>query len=58
LPIQWELEKRADRAAVKYVGREAIKSALLALEKGERMNEPSETHPPTSNRIKWIDETV
>jgi Zn-dependent protease with chaperone function len=43
---------------VKYVGREAIKSALLALEKGERMNEPSETHPPTSNRIKWIDETV
>lgn len=58
VPIEWELEKRADRAAVKYVGKEAIKSALLLLGEGERMNEASETHPPTSKRLKWIDETV
>jgi Zn-dependent protease with chaperone function len=58
VPIQWELERRADRMAIKYVGKEAIKSALLALEERERMDEPSETHPPTSKRLKWIDEAV
>jgi Zn-dependent protease with chaperone function len=56
IPIHWEFERRADCTSVRYVGKEAMKSALLAIEKRETMNEPSETHPPTSKRLKWIDE--
>jgi len=55
IPIQWELERRADLTAAKYVGKEAIKSALLAIEDKDKLNEPSETHPPTSKRLKWLD---
>ncbi|MGA2573251.1 MAG: M48 family metalloprotease [Candidatus Methanomethylicaceae archaeon] len=56
-PIQWWFEKRADHAAVRYVGKDAIKTALLALEDNQNLDEPSETHPPTNLRLKWIDES-
>ena len=52
LPLHWEFEKRADHAAVRYVGKKAISSALLMIEKKETLDEPSETHPPTSKRLK------
>ena len=55
VPIQWWFEKRADLAAVRYVGKQAMKSALLALEDKNTLYEPSETHPPTSKRLQWID---
>lgn len=55
IPIQWWFEKRADAAAAKYAGKEAIKSALLKLTDKNRMNEPSETHPPINKRLEWID---
>jgi Zn-dependent protease with chaperone function len=55
VPIRWWAEKRADLAAIKQVGKEPLKSALIALVGKEKMNEPSETHPAVSQRIKWID---
>lgn len=56
IPLHWECERRADIAAARYIGKEAIKSALLLIEKKDTINEPSETHPPTSKRLKWIEE--
>lgn len=58
MPLHWEFEKRADYAAVRYVGKKAMSSALLTLEKKETLDEPSETHPPTSKRLKWIEEAT
>jgi Zn-dependent protease with chaperone function len=55
VPIQWVIERRADRAAAKYVGKESIKSALLAIADKDRLDEPSESHPPINKRLKWID---
>jgi Zn-dependent protease with chaperone function len=55
IPLAWELERRADRTAVKYVGKEPMKSTLLAMEESGKVDEPSETHPPISKRLKWID---
>ena len=55
VPIQWRFEKRADFAAVKHVGKEPLKSALLKLIKKDALNEASETHPAINQRIKWID---
>ena len=56
VPLHWMIEKRADLVAVKYVGKEPFKSALLSLVEKDRLNEPSETHPSISQRLKWIDE--
>jgi Zn-dependent protease with chaperone function len=56
VPLHWMIEKKADQAAAKYVGKEQFKSALLAIVEKEKINEPSETHPPISQRLKWIDE--
>lgn len=56
IPLHWMFEKRADYAAVKYVGKKPIRSALLKLDKKETLDEPSESHPPTSKRLKWINE--
>jgi STE24 endopeptidase len=56
IPIYWEFEKRADLAAVRYVGKEPIKSALLTLVEKDKLDELSETHPSVRKRLKWIDE--
>jgi Zn-dependent protease with chaperone function len=56
VPIQWLIEARADKAAAKYVGKEAIKSALLAITEKDKIDEPSESHPPIRKRLKLIDE--
>lgn len=56
IPIQWLIEARADRAAAKYVSKESIKEALLAIAEKHNLNEYSESHPSILNRIKWIDE--
>jgi len=56
VPVHWLLEKKADLTAVKYVGKEPLKSALLTLVEKDKLNEPSETHPPVNKRLKWIDE--
>jgi Zn-dependent protease with chaperone function len=53
IPVSWCLELKADQIAAKYVGKEHIKSALLKISKD--VNEPSETHPSTADRIKTID---
>jgi len=51
----WILEFKADRTAAKFAGKENIKSALLKLVDKENYEEPSETHPSVSERIKRID---
>jgi Zn-dependent protease with chaperone function len=56
VPLHWMIEKRADRAAVTYVGKDALKSALLTLVEKEKLNEPSETHPPINQRLRWIEQ--
>lgn len=56
VPLHWLIEKKADKAAAKYVGKEAFKSALLAISEKDKINEASETHPAIKQRIKWIDE--
>lgn len=55
VPIRWWAEKRADLAAIKQVGKEPLKSALITLVGKEKLDETSETHPAVSQRIKWID---
>jgi Zn-dependent protease with chaperone function len=57
IPINWYLEFRADRIAAKFVGREYIKSALTKLAKNmnHKVDEPSETHPSITERIKELD---
>jgi Zn-dependent protease with chaperone function len=57
VPINWYLEFRADRIAAKFVGREYMKSALTKLAKSKNydVNEPSETHPSITERIKELD---
>jgi Zn-dependent protease with chaperone function len=56
IPIQWRFERRADFAAVKQVGKEPLKSALLKLIGQDFLDIASESHPAASQRIKWIDE--
>ena len=36
VPIHWTIERKADRAAAKYVGKEAFKSALLAISEKDK----------------------
>jgi len=55
IPINWYTEVRADRIATNFVGRESIKSALLALVDKENIDEPSEDHPSISERVKLIE---
>lgn len=55
MPVNWYLEARADRIAARFVGKEHIKSALLALGQRENLDEPSEDHPSISERIKLIE---
>lgn len=55
VPIRWWAEKRADLAAIRQVGKEPLKSALIALVGKEKLDEASETHPAVIQRIKWID---
>ena len=54
-PIDWILELKADKTAAKYAGKENIKSALLKLTPKERLEQPTETHPSTMERIKHIE---
>jgi Zn-dependent protease with chaperone function len=54
IPINWTLELRADRISARYVGKENIKSALLAITDKENLEESSEDHPSISERIKYI----
>jgi len=56
IPLNWVAELRADKAAVKFEGKENLKSALLKLTKPEEQDQPSETHPSTKERIKHIEE--
>jgi len=55
VPINWYLEVRADRIAARFVGKEHIRSALLALGRKENLDEPSEDHPSISERVKLIE---
>lgn len=55
VPVNWLLEAGADKIAAKFVGKENIKSALLALASKEEYDTSSETHPSISERIKRID---
>lgn len=55
IPVNWLLEARADRTAAKFVGKETVKSALLALVNKEEYETSSETHPSISNRLKYIE---
>ena len=55
IPINWYLEVRADRIAARFVGKESIKSALLALSNRENLEESSESHPSIAERVKLIE---
>lgn len=55
IPISWHFEKEADKVAADFVGKEYIKSALLAITDENQFNEPSETHPSVQERIKNVD---
>lgn len=55
IPISWYFEKKADEVAAEFVGKEHIKSALLAITDEKHFKEPSETHPSVQERIKNID---
>jgi len=55
IPVNWLVEFDADKFAVKLVGKEYIKSALLKLVDADRFEEPSETHPSAAERVKRID---
>ncbi len=57
VPINWLLEFKADVTASKYVGKNAMKSALFALGHENSLNEPSETHPAINKRLKHIDKS-
>lgn len=56
IPMNWIAELKADKAAVKFEGKENMQSALLKLTKPEEQDQPSETHPSTKQRIKHIEE--
>jgi STE24 endopeptidase len=56
VPIHWWVERRADFAAAKYVGKEPFRSALLTFVEKDKLNVSSETHPPVRLRIRWIEE--
>lgn len=55
IPVNWYLEIRADRIAARFVGKEHIRSALLALGSSQKLDEPSEDHPSISERLKQIE---
>jgi STE24 endopeptidase len=54
VPLNWQLEIRADRFMVDVVGKASAISALLAITTREKFKEPSEDHPSVSERIKII----
>lgn len=56
IPPNWISEFRADKVAVKIEGKENMKSALLKLTNPEELDQPSETHPSTKQRIQHIEE--
>jgi len=51
----WILETRADRTAIRFVGKKHLRSALRKLVKKEDRNKSSEEHPSVANRTKIID---
>ncbi|MFQ6065373.1 MAG: M48 family metalloprotease, partial [Candidatus Bathyarchaeia archaeon] len=55
IPVNWVLEAGADKIGAKFVGKENMISALLALGSKEEYDESSETHPSISERVKLID---
>ncbi|MDI9576972.1 MAG: M48 family metalloprotease [Thermoproteota archaeon] len=56
IPASWVIELKADQAAARYVGKEAMCSALNKLIKPEQFKQRSETHPSVADRIKYIKE--
>ena len=54
VPLNWYLEIRADRIAVKIAGKASIISALLAIVNREKFELASEDHPAISERVKLI----
>ncbi len=56
IPVNWIAELKADNAAVRFTGKENIRSALLKLTKSEEQDQPCETHPSIKQRIKHIEE--
>jgi Zn-dependent protease with chaperone function len=54
IPLNWVAELKADKAAVKFEGKENMQSALLKLTKPEELDQPNETHPSTKQRIEHI----
>ncbi len=55
IPVNWYLESRADRIAARFVGKDHIKSALLALAPEKDLKEASEDHPSVFERVKQIE---
>jgi Zn-dependent protease with chaperone function len=55
IPASWCIELKADAVAARFVGKQYIQSALLKLTTKEEINQNSETHPSTSERIKYIE---
>lgn len=55
IPGNWISEYKADEFAAKNTGKENIIAALLKLTKEEKLNNDSETHPSTSNRVKRLE---
>jgi len=56
IPLNWIAELRADKAAVKFEGKENMRSALRKLTKPGEHDQPCETHPSIKQRIKHIEE--
>lgn len=44
IPINWYLEAKADRIAVRFARKKNIKSTLLTIAKKGKLGMPSETH--------------
>ncbi|MGD0804483.1 MAG: M48 family metalloprotease [Candidatus Bathyarchaeia archaeon] len=58
IPIQWWAEFKADQYGAKYTNKDSMISALAALEVDiVKQNEPCESHPAISKRIKRIRES-
>lgn len=55
IPGNWISEFKADEFAAKHAGKENMIAALLELTKEEKVNNDSETHPSTSNRVKHLE---
>ena len=57
VPINWNLEYRADETAAKFAEKENIESALLKMAKAEKrdLEAQSETHPSIKERINRLE---